>query len=466
MPIKQLGRIESMTNDIVRIVITNSHADNRGDEAAQRSLINSLNMLIPNAKFTVLTFSPKGLQLQGNVRIIKTFSASLKKSLFIVIWIVFRLLGVRFKAFAKRYEIFEALEEMANADVIISAPGGPYFGDLYAASHEIQEHLLHILLSKFLGKPVMIYGPSMGPFKAHWRNIIRRQILKNVEIISLRDPISFYYLKDLKLTRPLIYLTADSALQDIVKVNEDQIIEIMIAENIIASKKDLKNKFLVGITPTGASWNYRNVKNPAQKQKKYNRIMANTINYLIDKYSAKVIFFPQLYGNSNDMPLINQIVNMVDEKDEIKILSNRWNSEIQQAIISQMDLFIGNRYHSVIFALKSAVPTVCLAYEHKAIAVMNTVKLSNYVIKINDLTYEILIDRIEQLWRERKKIRKTLESQIKVIRNNSLINSLLALALVNCTIQNSTQRRELEEEIDKLMVDFQQGRLPLKYEQW
>jgi len=448
----------------IKIVITNSHANNRGDEAAQRSLINSLNTLIPNAKFTVLTVSPNGLQLQENVHILRTFSASKKTGPVIILWTFLRSLGIRLPTFNKGRKIFEAIEEMANADVIISAPGGPYFGDLYS-SHEIQEHLLHIYLSKILRKPVMIYGPSTGPFNTHIRNILRRYILNKVEIITLRDHISKKYLDILNLTKPLLYLTADSAFQDIVNLDRIEIKKIMVEEKIIKfQSKDINKSPLIGITPTGAEWNYRNLANSQKEQRRYNQIIAKTINYLIDKFNATIVFFPQLYGNSDDIPLINKIIKMVDKKDAVKILSKEFNSEIQQAIISQMDLFIGNRYHSVIFALKGKIPTVCLAYEHKSIGIMDAVKLDRFVIKIDDLSYEILIDKINLAWREREKIKNILKQQMNIIRRLSLINSILALALVNCTIRHNTQKKDLEEEIDKLMDDFQQGKLSLHYD--
>jgi len=460
--IEQSKESVKITGNTIKIVITNSHANNRGDEAAQRSLINSLKTLIPNAKFTVLTVSPNGLQLQENVHILRTFSASKKTGPFIILWAFFRSLGIRLPTFNKKREIFKALEEMANADVIISAPGGPYFGDLYSF-HEIQEHLLHIYLSKILRKPVIIYGPSMGPFNSHIRNIIRKYILNKVEIITLRDNISKKYLDNLNLTKPLVYLTADSAFQDIVNLDRMKIKKIMVEEKIIDPQSTGTNKrLLIGITPTGAEWNYGNSTNILKKQNRYNKIIAKTIDYLADRFDATIVFFPQLYGNSDDMPLINKIIKMVDKKGVVKILSKEFNSEIQQAIISQMDLFIGNRYHSVIFALKGKVPTVCLAYEHKSIGIMNAVKLNKFIIKISDLSYEILIDKINRVWIEREKIKNILKQQMNVIRRLSLVNSILTLALVNCTKRHTTQQRELKEEIDKLMDDFKQERLPLR----
>lgn len=462
--IEQSKEIVKNTGNTFKIVITNSHANNRGDEAAQRSLINSIKLLVPNAKFTVFTISPNGLQLQENVNVFQTFSASGKNALFIVIWTYFRSLGIRLPTFNKGRKIFELIEEMAKAKIIISAPGGPYFGDLYS-SHEIKEHLLHIYLSKILRKPVMIYGPSMGPFNSHIRNIIRRHILNKVEIITLRDHISEKYVENLTLTRPLIYLASDSAFQDAVNIDEAKIKKILVEENIIESNgKNINKGPLIGITPTGAEWNYRNSENPEKEEKRYNKIIAKTINYLIKKFNARIVFFPQLYGDSDDMPLIKKIIKMVDKKETVKIISKEFNSDIQQAIISQMNLFIGNRYHSVIFALKGNIPTVCLAYEHKSIGVMETVKLEKYVIKINTLSYKVLIKKINQAWMEKEKIKNILKQQMNIVRRLSVLNSIFALALVNCTMRHNTQKKDLEKEIDKLMNDFQHGKLSLPYD--
>jgi len=445
--------------DMPKIVITNSHADNRGDEAAQRSMINSLRQLLPGARFTVLTISPKGLDLQDDVRVLKTFSVTRKGAIPIVLWALIRSLGIPLSTHGRRS--LQAIEAIAGADMVISSPGGPYIGDIYS-SHEIREHLFHIFLSQIMRKPVMIYAPSMGPFNSRKRNILRRYLLNKVEIITLRDSISKEYLDDLKLTKPLIYVTADSAFQDTINLEKDKIESIMFAERIIDHQNTNPNrKPLVGITPTGPNWNFRDSANPEEDQKRYNKIVADTIDYLVDKFDARIVFFPQLYGKSDDVPLINQIIELVRRKDDIRILSNKWDSEIQQAVISQMDFMIGNRYHSAIFALKAEVPTICLAYEHKSLGIMRAAKLENYVINIHDLTYELLIEKINQVWDQRGKIKEILKFQMEIIRKRAFMNSIYAAALVKFENQHGAKQEKLKTVIDKLLNDFQQDNSPM-----
>jgi colanic acid/amylovoran biosynthesis protein WcaK/AmsJ len=157
----------NMNKSTINILINNSHADNRGDEVAQRNMINVLKKLIPDARFTVVTTSPIGLQLQKEIEVLKFVAHSKKFPFFtlpfVILWLVFKVLGIELSSYFRKYDVFKALARTARADLVISAPGGPYFGDLYRR-HEIGEHLLNILVAKLFKKPVMIYGPSMGPF--------------------------------------------------------------------------------------------------------------------------------------------------------------------------------------------------------------------------------------------------------------------------------------------------------------
>ncbi len=435
-----------MKNETVNIVITNSHADNRGDEAAQRSMIDTLGQMIPEARFTVLTVSPQGLDLQGGVEVLRTFSAVNRAFPFfhlplITLWTVLRLLGIKLSFLDRKFQICKGLERLAEADIVISCPGGPYFGDIYR-SHEIGEHLLHILIAKMFRKPVMIYGMSIGPFRIRWRNIIRRYLLNKVEVITLRDPISRDYLEDLKLTGPVIRITADSAFQSEVNLSGSRLSEVMAAE--IGSHED---RPLVGITPTGARWNFPGLGNAGKLMADYTRTIASAVDHVVEKYNAIVVFFPQLYGISTDMPLIEKIIDQTNSSDSIRVLSNKLNSQIQQAVISQMDLMIGNRYHSVIFALKSCVPTVCIAYEHKSAGVMQEVGMAEFLIGIKDLSCDRLMQITDDAWSHREEIRARLKPGVEKLQNLSRVNSLAAEVLINMVQAGDIRRDLLDKEI-------------------
>ncbi len=444
-----------MNDNIVKIVIINSHSDNRGDEAAQRAMINTLGRLIPKAEFTVITSSPSGLDLRKNISVFKFVASSRHFPFvsfpFVFLWLFLKMLGIELADFFRDFDIFKVLKSISDADIILSAPGGPYFGDLYK-SHEISEHLIFVFLAKVFKKPVMIYGPSMGPFKIRWRNALRRFLLNKVEIISLRDSVSQKYLGDLNLTKPVVYVTSDSAFQDKV-ISEDETLSKLYKQEGLDTFKE-EGRSLVGFTPAGARWNYPRATNAKEKEAEYSKLMASVIDYIIHKLNAAIIFVPQLCGNRSDLPLIEKIISFVEHKEMVKILSNHLDSGIQQQIISGFDMLVGNRYHSVIFALKSGIPTVCIAYEHKSIGVMKAVGMSEYLINSDELDYDKLTGVINKVWNNKTAIKKQIIENVCGQEKLALRNSLYAKALYNCHIKRNVKKENILKEVEVLETGF------------
>ena len=56
-----------------------------------------------------------------------------------------------------------------------------------------------------------------------------------------------------------------------------------------------------------------------------------------------------------------------------------------------MDLFIGKRLHSCIFAISKRVPTLLLGYEKKAWGIMKMLDHEKYVLDINNIKAEKLM---------------------------------------------------------------------------
>jgi colanic acid/amylovoran biosynthesis protein len=439
-----------MSKQAIQIVITNSHGDNRGDEAAQRSMVRTLAELIPQARFTILTNSPKGLSMPDGVEVRPTFAAWSRRFPFfplpmILLWLVLRKLGLKLTGL-NRFALFGSLDAIARADLVLSAPGGPYIGEIYRG-HELSEHLLHLWIAEKLGKSVMIYAPSMGPFTTG-RNRIRHRLLDAVSVITLRDPISRQYLDKLKVTGPLVYVAADSAFQDSVAIDAKRLEQILVSEEIF----DPANSHipLIGITPAGARWNFRNAAEPKIKQAEYVALMARTVDHLVETYGCRIVFFPQLYGRSSDLPLIQSIVEKTRCQDQVRILSDRHDSDIQQAVISRMDLVIANRYHSAIFAIKQAVPVVCIAYEHKAKGVMRQAGVEEFLINIGELSFDNLTAAIRRAWENRQAIRRRLQEALPNLRKSARISSHAAVALLNCLGRGQLDRKALADEIERM----------------
>ena len=65
---------------------------------------------------------------------------------------------------------------------------------------------------------------------------------------------------------------------------------------------------------------------------------------------------------------------------------------------SHMHAMVGTRFHSCIFALSQAIPTVAIGYQgHKASGIMSDIGLAEYSLHINDLSSESLQEALGRL---------------------------------------------------------------------
>ena len=119
-------------------------------------------------------------------------------------------------------------------------------------------------------------------------------------------------------------------------------------EKIFHKFKFLENgKKIVGITLTDFNWHVKIER--LRINKKLNVIYHDFIEYLV-KNNFKVLLIPQLFGSQNDYDYLNKFNNI---NDNVEILSKNL-IVMNKKIISKLYAFVGVRYHSNIFANKSA----------------------------------------------------------------------------------------------------------------
>jgi colanic acid/amylovoran biosynthesis protein len=77
-----------------------------------------------------------------------------------------------------------------------------------------------------------------------------------------------------------------------------------------------------------------------------------------------------------------------------------------------MDIFIGTRMHSNIFAVSEGVPVIAIGYQHKTRGIMEMMDLEKWTIEINDLEVEQLQLMLSSLWKKRNYIQEDINNSI------------------------------------------------------
>lgn len=384
-----------------KIILTNQHCDNRGDESATIGLIQQIyKQFGDDTKITMFKqtkdykFIPDEYGIEER-NMDRDFGFMFQTML----WIVFKYIKIDIRAIlSKRIKNFIKLHE--EADMVLSSCGGPYIGDIYI-NHEIL-HIFYVLLPELLGKKVVFAAPSMGPFKKKWANPIRKSVLKRAKLIVLRDNVSFKYVNDFLKQPEKVHLAADACFADEIEEKVD-----------IESRKNI-----IGFTPL--KYKYPNSSNRDAEFEKYKKNIVDFFDEIMEKdKDLKVEFFPQLYNKHSDMELINEFKAAMKYGDRTICFSDKESGPLQQREIGNMKIMVATRYHSAVFSCKMNVPCICIAYEHKAFAMMESFELGNLVIDINKLTYDGLKEKYQYINDNYNHIYQKQKTKLPVVTENA-----------------------------------------------
>jgi len=90
-------------------------------------------------------------------------------------------------------------------------------------------------------------------------------------------------------------------------------------------------------------------------------------------------------------------------------------------VYSNIYVFVGTRFHSLIFSMTSKVPSISIAYGgNKGVGIMKDFDLGDYVVKIDDIKEGILPDLFDKACSNYSSIKSKLSDQIPYLESQRL----------------------------------------------
>lgn len=385
------------------ILVVNQHGENRGDEAAMRSMINSFERELVDVKFNIIAqFKDKSLKIEFNQDVdILHMLMPIHHAIGLGLYAVAKFFKIRipFLLMGKTKEIIEAYRA---SDMVVSAPGGPYFGDIYY-KHELA-HWFYIWLACLYKKPLFLYSPSAGPFNKWSMNIVRRYLYKKFDVLCIREEISQGYLQSLLGDDFTIHLTADSALQESLEPYER-------SSYFKGKRAILANKYLVSVS--AIQYIYPGKGNVAERQEEYTRTILKCLEHIGAKRDCHFLLFPQLYGQvHSDVPYLRQLGRSLSSDLSWEIVDPDADSDMQRRLFGMTDLCIASRYHPQIFAASNGVPGICIYYEHKALGFMSLLGLKNFAFDIRNLNADAMCAKLDEAMKRHDQLSTAIKKNI------------------------------------------------------
>ena len=298
--------------------------DNIGDESILRTLITSLREKIPDCRLTVLSHNPASTREKYGVEAVERMSPG------------------------------AILRAVRRCDMLISG-GGSLLQDV-TSSKSIHYYLFIIRLAKLLGKKVFIYSQGIGPIDHAFNRRATARALKKADGIVVRDERSAKLLEQIGLPQERIVITADPVIR---MKRPDRTVgrEILARAGI---KKD--GRLTVG-------WAIRE----KNRNSTFVREITECIRWLRENYDAESVLIPFHYEEDRE------VCSVIAERTNgaAKCLSEKYLSEDMLSIIGNMDVLVGVRLHSMIYAAIMGVPIIGVSYDPKCTAFLNSVGLDS-----------------------------------------------------------------------------------------
>jgi len=400
---------------------------NPGDEAILISMLSAIKKGIRNVDIIVASDNP---QLTARQYRIKTF---------------YRQKIISLRTFLKHplsyiRDLLNLLRRMREIDLFILGGGGllkDFGSDLSGrGSRNIIRWLEPVALAKLCRKPVMFYGIGVGPINTRLGKFLTRLIANKVDLITVRDEMSKQTLETLGVSKPPIYVTVDPAIT-LSAVNAEQLLDILNREGLN------KNQPLIGLCLTSVWHDPKTWPGQYSKFLRFKEVIAQLADYLASELGAKIVFIPfwslsSIPPYKRDRNMAVEIARMMRHKNKSIVLSGEYTPEELMGIIERMDLVIGMRLHSLIFAAAMNVPAIGISHQPKHRGFLQILGQETLICNIenineNDLQSVLLKDlkhKAREAWAARGQIKKDLKFKVKFLRKLALLNAELALKLI------------------------------------
>ena len=355
---------------------------NSGDEAILSSTINTFRELNPDLTYLVLSKNPSETKKNYKVDSINRFNIP---------------------------KVIKYLKETR----LFLAGGGSLVQD-NTSTRSILYYLSVLSIADKIGTKTMLFANGIGPIKRSFNRCCASKILNRLNAISLRDSESFNEIKSLGIHRPNIYVTSDPAVL-LEPAISSEIEKLFAEENIPRDKK------LVGFSIR--KW----------EDSSYTKKIAQIADYCVDNFGLYPVFIPMQYPS--DYEISKVIISFM--RNNASVIKKIYRPEIVLGLTGRLQLMVGMRLHSLIYAANQCVPLIGFVYEPKVSGFLNEINQPSAGSPDN-LEIEQICNTIRNVLKDKEKIHESLNLQMGNLKIMAKSNALTAYELINndSTTQN------------------------------
>ncbi len=286
-----------------------------------------------------------------------------------------------------RYNVFSIANKLMKSDALVFG-GGSLLQDI-TSKRSIYYYLFLIRLAKIMNNKVIMLSQGIGPIVNENSKKAVQSTLSYIDYITVRDKHSKEFLENLGMDKNKIFLSTDP------------VINLRAGENYTAKNSGRKK----------VCFSLRNWKN-ADVSKKISVLTEKLIEGNIECY-----FIPFYYNE--DLELIDEVEKNIGDK--AVYYKEKLTTGDAFDIIKGMDVLVGVRLHSLIFAAAANVPFAAVSYDHKVDHFANSVNMK-VACSIDNIDVDVLYNEIMKKINNEDEEKKKLSESVSSLRELTKIN--------------------------------------------
>ena len=310
---------------------------------------------------------------------------------------------------ADRKSIAAIWREIGRCDLLISG-GGSLLQDA-TSNRSILYYLMIIRLALLRGKKVFVYSQGIGPVNAPRNRKRVERTLRRVHGIVVRDTAS----KELLVSMGLPGERVEVACDPVIGMNAVPL------EEGAAILREAGFDNPDGRLTVGFAIRERRAESPFIDE------LETAIRRLREENGAKIVLIPFFYAE--DEAVMEELSRRVGETD-VTCIRRKLLTEEMMSLIGNMDVLVGVRLHSLIYAAIMGVPMIGISYDPKINSFMNSVGLKA-LSSLYDFRAEYLLNEIPRVLAERETIEQTVAENLAALRKSLAKNEDLIETIRN-----------------------------------
>ena len=312
---------------------------NNGDDAILKMIIHDIRTVHPDMGITILSNRP------ADTKRIYTVNA------------------------VNRWNFFAIRKAMKEARLFISG-GGSVIQDV-TSTKSLLYYLGLIVMAKRYGNKVMLYANGIGPVNRKINQKRTKNVLNQVDVITLREEDSQDLLNELGVITPKTMVTCDPviALQD---VDSEAGENLLYRHNLYG-----KPYILVSLR----EWKTVPI---------FDAELLAGLKEIKQKHDCELLFIPMQYPN--DVAINQKYAKLTNSI----CITKRMSADMCISLAKSAKMAIGMRLHLLIYAFAANTPSIGLAYDPKVESVMKYFGQDTYLglLEFTKLSFTAKADRI------------------------------------------------------------------------